>query len=46
MMQHFPVPPHHTYDNYQINSMIIRHKLQNIKKDFQVNQFGVVLDRY
>jgi len=29
------------YDNYQINSMIIRHKLQNIKKDFQVNQLGV-----
>jgi len=45
-MQHFPVPPHHTYDNYQINSMIIRHELQNIKKDFQVNQLRVVLDRY
>jgi len=26
--------------------MIISHKLQNIKKDFQVNQFGTGLDRY
>jgi len=26
--------------------MIIRHELQNIKKDFQVNQFRTGLDRY